>query len=414
MVCSMRTLLSAATSGLALWALTACSMTSPPLGNPEDPYPLAKPPQVGEVLHLPTGTTVTEAQMLAIASDARIVYVGETHDNPAAHRVQLAVLKAMSERWPGQVSLGMEMLIPAQQPVLDRWTAGELDEKEFLKQSDWYSVWRADFALYRDLLLFARDHRIPLVGLNADDALVKAVSRSAPGEMTPEDQAKLPQMDMSDPYQTAFVEALFGGHAAGENRLAGFQRVQTLWEETMAENVVRHLQTFSGDTQRMVILAGGNHIRYGFGIPRRVFRRLPVSYVLVGSEEIALQEGKTPQTMDVTLPRFPMPPYDFVAFTVYEELPERVKLGVRMEEQEGKVVVLGVIPGSTADKGGIREGDIIRTLNGETITENFDLIYAIGQRKKGDQAVVGVERGGETLKLPVEFQPLPPGDPHKP
>lgn len=413
MVCSMRTLLSAATSGLALWALTACSMTSPPLGNPEDPYPLANPPQVGEVLHLPTGTTVTEAQMLAIASDARIVYVGETHDNPAAHRVQLTVLKAMSERWPGQVSLGMEMLVPAQQPVLDRWTAGELDEKEFLKQSDWYSVWRADFALYRDLLLFARDHRIPLVGLNADDALVKAVSRSAPGEMTPEDQAKLPQMDMSDPYQTAFVEALFGGHAAGENRLAGFQRVQTLWEETMAENVVRHLQTFPGDTQRMVILAGGNHIRYGFGIPRRVFRRLPVSYVLVGSEEIALQEGKTPQTMDVTLPRFPMPPYDFVAFTVYEELPERVKLGVRMEEQEGKVVVLGVIPGSTADKGGIREGDIIRTLNGETITENFDLIYAIGQRKKGDQAVVGVERGGETLKLPVEFQPLPPGDPHR-
>jgi predicted metalloprotease with PDZ domain len=163
----------------------------------------------------------------------------------------------------------------------------------------------------------------------------------------------------------------------------------------------------------MVVLAGGNHIRYGFGIPRRVFRRLPVSYVLIGSEEIAVQEGKTPQTMDVTMPLFPMPPYDFVAFTVYEELPERVKLGVRMEEQDGKVVVLSVIPGSTADQGGIRAGDILRTINGEIITENFDLIYAIGQRKKGDLGIVEVERDGESLKLPVEFQPLPPGDPHR-
>jgi len=410
----LRILTPAAILSLALLLLSACTMSQVPIGNPELPYPPAQPPQVGEIMHIPTGTPVSEAQLLAAATDARIVYVGETHDNPAAHRVQLAVLKAMAERWPGQVSLGMEMLVPAQQPVLDRWIAGELDEKEFLKQSDWYSVWRADFALYRDLLLFARDHEIPLLGLNADDDLVKTVSRTAPGDMPPEELAKLPQMDMSDPYQTAFVEALFGGHAPGEKRLAGFQRVQTLWEETMAENVVRHLQTFPGDTQRMVVLAGGNHIRYGFGIPRRVFRRLPSSYVLVGSEEIQLQEGKKPQTMNVTLPLFPMPPYDFVVFTVYEGLPDRVKLGVRMEEQDGKVVVLAVVPGSSADQGGVQPGDIILTLDGEPIVENFDLIYAIGQRQKGDRSTLTVERDGETLKLAIEFQPLPTGEGHKP
>ncbi len=76
-------------------------MPRAPLGNPENPYPLADPPKVGEIMHLPTGTMVSEAQMLAVASDARIVYVGETHDNPAAHRVQLAVLKAMSRTLAG-------------------------------------------------------------------------------------------------------------------------------------------------------------------------------------------------------------------------------------------------------------------------------------------------------------------------
>jgi hypothetical protein len=183
----------------------------------------------------------------------------------------------------------------------------------------------------------------------------------------------------------------------------------------MAESVVRHLQTFPHDTQRMVVLAGSHHIRYGFGIPRRVFRRLPVSYVLIGSEEIEFPEHRLGQRMRVQLPAFPMVPYDYVVFTAYEDLPgDRVKLGVRMEEQDGRVVVLAVVPGSTAEHGGVQAGDIILALDGEPIAENFDLVYAIGQRQTGDKALLEVERDGEVLRLEVEFQPLPMTEGHKP
>jgi uncharacterized iron-regulated protein len=407
-------LLRGAALPLALLALTACSMSQLPLGNPEAPYPPAQPPRVGEILHIPTGTGVTEAQMLAAASDARIVYVGETHDNPAAHRVQLAVLQAMAERWPGQVSLGMEMLTRAEQPVLDRWVAGEFSEKEFLKAADWYTVWSLDFAYYRDLLHFAREQKIPVVGLNAEKALVRAVSQRDLAELDPAERDRLPEMDMSDPYQTAMVEAVFGGHSGGTNQLAGFQRVQTLWDETMAESVVRHLQSFPHDNQRMVVLAGSHHIRYGFGIPRRVFRRLPVSYALIGSEEVEFPEHRLGQRMRVQMPAFPMPPYDYVVFTAYEDLPgDRVKLGVRMEEQDGRVVVLAVVPGSAAERSGVLAGDTLLSLDGEPISENFDLVYAVGQKVRGDRGVLAVERGGEVLQLEVDFQPLPPAEPHK-
>jgi hypothetical protein len=166
------------------------------------------------------------------------------------------------------------------------------------------------------------------------------------------------------------VEAVFGGHTAGAKHLAGFQRVQTLWDETMAESVVRHLQSFPHDNQRMVVLAGSHHIRYGFGIPRRVFRRLPVSYALIGSEEVEFPEHRLGQRMRVQMPAFPMPPYDYVVFTAYEDLPgDRVKLGVRMEEQDGRVVVLAVVPGSAAERGGVLAGDTILSLDGEPITE---------------------------------------------
>jgi uncharacterized iron-regulated protein len=405
----------AATCCLALPLMTACSITPSLYGDPEHPYPSAQPLEVGTIVHLPTGLVVSEEEMLAAVTDMRIVYVGETHDNPAAHRVQLTVLAAMAERWPGVVSLGMEMLTPAQQPVLDRWVAGELSEKEFLKEVDWYSTWSMDFDLYRDLLLLARDRQIPVIGLNADKALVKAVGRKAPAELTEEERAKLPEMDMTDPYQTALVEAIYGGHAAGEGRLAGFQRVQTLWDETMAENVANHLLGCLDGTRRMVVLAGGNHVRYGFGIPRRVFRRLPTSYALVGSREVVVPKDKEERYMDVDIPGFPMPPYDYLVGIVYESLPvDKVKLGVRMEEQEGKVVVKEVVAGSAADQAGVQAGDVILAIDQEPVSENFDLIYAVGQKSKGDKGTLEVERAGARLTLAVEFQPLPQSGAHKP
>jgi uncharacterized iron-regulated protein len=314
----------------------------------------------------------------------------------------------MAERWPGQVSLGMEMFTRKQQPVLDRWVAGELSEKAFFKEADWYSVWSMDFALYRDLMNYARDQRIPVIGLNADKDLVKTVGRSTPAEMTEEDRLRLPEMGLADPYHTAMVKAIYGGHAAGDSHLAGFQRVQTLWDETMAESIADYLLGCLDGTRRMVVLAGGNHVRYGFGIPRRVFRRLPTSYLLVGSHEVEIPESKKDRLMDVQMPRFPMPPYDFQVFTAYEDLPgERVKLGVRMEEKDGQVIARDVVPGSTAETAGVKPGDIIVALDGTAIKENFDLVYEVGKRREGDKGALEVERGGERLKLDLDFQPLP-------
>jgi hypothetical protein len=321
----------------------------------------------------------------------------------------------MAERWPGQVGLGMEMFTRKQQPALDRWVAGGLSEKAFLKEVNWAAGWKMDFALYRDLLTFARDRHIPIIGLNAEKDLVKAVGKAAPAELTAEDHDRLPEMDMTDPYQTALVKAIYAGHVASDNQLAGFLRVQTLWDETMAESVANHLQTCLDGTLRMVVVAGGNHIRYGMGIPRRVFRRLPTSYVLIGSDEIVIPESKQDRLMDVELPGFPMPPYDYVAYVAYEDLPgERVKLGVRMEEKDGRVVVMDVVPDSTAAKAGVQSGDVLLAIDAEPIAESFDLVYAVGQKSKGDKGRLEVERAGTKLTLDLDFQPLPKAEAHKP
>jgi uncharacterized iron-regulated protein len=339
-----------------------------------------------------------------VATDTRIVYVGETHDNPASHRLELTVLRAMAERYPDGVALGMEMFTPAQQEILDRWVSGELSEKAFVKQSRWQVQWQMDFDYYRPLLDFARERSIPVIGLNAPKSLVKSAARQELGELSVEERRQLPEMDREDPYHGAFVTAMYGDHVHGNSGIEGFRRVQTLWDETMAESVVRYLESPAGKTRRMVVVAGGNHIRHGFGIPRRVFRRLPTSYILIGSKELVIPDDKRDRMMDVEVPRFPMPPYDFLAFTEYEDLARPgVRRGVMLEEAEGKVRVKAVLPNSAAEAAGLLAGDVLLAFDGVPLAENYDLIYEVKQKRPGDQSVLQIERDGKEQTVEVTF-----------
>jgi uncharacterized iron-regulated protein len=388
--------------------LGACTSPATLLGNPQAPYPPATPPQVGEILHTRTGFWVSGADMVAAATDSRIVYVGETHDNPASHRLQLDLLRSLAQRYPGRTAVAMEMFTPAQQDLLDAWVAREIDEKTFLK--GWYSGWKMDFAYYRDILTYCRDRGIPILGINAEKKLVQAVGRQDFTELSAEEQARLPAtLDLRDPYHQALTAAIFDGHGQGA-MLAGFQRVQTLWDETMAENIVRYLASPQGDDFHLLVLAGGNHVRNGFGIPRRVFRTLPLSYTLIGNEELEVSAAKKKEAyMDVTLPDFPMPAYDYLVFTRYEELvkPEEVKLGIMFADKGGQVIVSGVLPESVAARIGVREGDVLRRLDGEDIVESFDLIYALQQKKIGEKGQLTVERDGATLVLDLTYAAAP-------
>ena len=209
---------------LCLFVLTACGPTNRQLmGDPQNPYPLQSAPQIGQIVHLPTGAIVSATQMFALAGDARIVYFGETHDNPASHRLELQLLQALAELHPGRQALGMEMFAHAQQPLLDRWVAGELNEKAFLKESRWFENWGMDFAYYRDLLNFARERRIPVIALNAERSLVGALRGKPPDQLSAEEQARLPKLDLNDPYQRGLVAAIFGDHSHQGMQLDGFR-----------------------------------------------------------------------------------------------------------------------------------------------------------------------------------------------
>jgi uncharacterized iron-regulated protein len=282
------------------------------------PYPPEGRPTPGDIVHVATGLPVSFDGLMDMVAGARLVCIGETHDNLEAHRVQLRILRELERRFPGRIALGMEMFRAPQQAVLDRWSRGELDEAEFLEAVDWRRTWGLDFAYYRDILAFARERRVDLIALNPSRELQDAVKRQGPEALPEELRSELPELGMPDPFQRALLLAVYRAHRPTGGDFEAFFRVQRLWEESMAERVVDYLQSARGAGRIMVTLTGGGHVEYGVGLPKKVLRRMPLPYVIVAPTEIEVPMEK--RMPGVVQPEIPLLPADFIWWVNYEDL----------------------------------------------------------------------------------------------
>ncbi len=396
---------------LALFLSGCAANYSAVTGTAEMPYPPSSPPKVEEILHLPTGLRFSVDGMIGMLSGARLVCVGETHDNLNDQRVELTVVRELHRRFPGKVAIGMEMFRETQQAVLDRWVKGELTELEFLKASKWYETWGFDFGAYRDLLLFARENRIDVIALNPPKDLQDAVRRTGLDNVPEELRRSLPEIGEIDPWQRAVLRGVFVGHAGhggGDESFDAFLRVQLLWEETMARKVVEYLDSPRGEGKRMVTITGGWHVKYGFGLPKKVVRRMPIPYTILLPEEISTPEQQEGRMMRVDLPEVPLLPAHFLWYVPYNGIEEkRVRMGIRMAEKDGRLLVESVAPGSPAEKAGIAEGDELLALDGVPVEETVDVLFRVGEKRDGDTMRVSVLRDGEEKPLDLTFFRMP-------
>lgn len=385
------------------------------------PYAPESTPASEDIYHVPTGLKLTMDAAMNMASSARLVCVGETHDNYNAQRVALIVIRDMYQRNPGKIAIGMEMFREPQQEALDKWVRGGFaDEAEFLKAVKWYGNegWSYDFAYYRDILNFAREKGIDVIALNPSRELETQVSRSGVDNLAPALKSRLPALGEADPIQAAVLKGIFGGHTASSSdaRLDGFIRTQMLWEETMAERIVGYLRSPRGENKKVVTITGGWHVRYGFGLPKKVVRRMPMAYTIIMPDEIGPPEDESAgQTMAVDLPEIPLLPSDFVWFVKYESYEgRRMRIGARLDETKGgEVVVEAVVPGSPGAKAGLRKGDTIFSIDGKPVRESFDVIYPLTQKREGDTVTLVVRDDGQERTLPVTLFRMPRQHPMK-
>jgi uncharacterized iron-regulated protein len=384
--------------GAAPESAAAAASDNAPAGSPASPYrPMDSIPP-GTIVHVATGREVTFDQMMDIIGDDRVVYVGEMHNNASDHEIELRVLKALAARHPGGLMVGMEMFSRDAQKDLDDWLAGRMDPDRFLHL--YYDNWSEYYGYYRDILEFCKASDIPIVALNADTDEVRATSR---GERNrPEDWAA-EGWDGKDPYHHAYLDAVMGGH--GHGAPGRFYAVQLLWEETMAQAAYDALTAPWGKDRQLLVLAGAGHVQYGFGVPRRLFNRLPVSYATVVPFVQELPENRSDLRMDVEMPQFPLPVADFAWAVPFKDLEAgRVRLGVRIEPDEKGLRVTEVAHGSAAETAGVKAGDILVDLDGRSLTDMADVQAALTLAHPGGRGTLVVERAGAQVRLTVPYR----------
>ncbi|MEW6086792.1 MAG: ChaN family lipoprotein [bacterium] len=356
--------------------------------------------KAGDIIHIQTGFVISVENMIDIIKDSRIIYIGETHDNIEAHHVQLEVIKKLHELYPDNLSVGVEMFPKSYQKILDKWSMGELTEKEFIRQTNWYSTWGINYKYYADIFNFIKEKKLPLIGLNVPREILKDMKISGIDITREKYREDIPDIDMNDPYYISYMKSYFSGHGSTGRGLDTFIQIQAMWDEIMAKTLVDFLTRNNG--MKIVVLAGGNHVKYGFGIPRRAFRKMPLPYKIIIPREVSIPEDKKDKLMDVDLPDLNIPAADFFWMVNYTDLDkEKIRLGIMTDDTQGKIVVKSILPESLAEKSGILAGDIVSMYNDEDLTEVSDLIYLLDKEKPGNHAVLEILRGGETLKIDI-------------
>ena len=165
-------------------------------------------PRAGRLLRVSDGRELGLDEALAELAAARLVFLGEFHDQPDHHQAQLAVIRALHEA-DHPVAVGLEMFRADDQPALDSWVDGTLPLAEFL--SVYYANWNFPWAFYGDIFLYAREHAIPLVGLNLPLELVQQVARSGFGSLSPGQLQRLPAVQcVVEPEYEAFIRRAMG------------------------------------------------------------------------------------------------------------------------------------------------------------------------------------------------------------
>ncbi len=227
--------------------------------------------------------------MLADLARADVVFVGEQHDDPNTHRLELAILEGLARR-RGNIALALEMFERDVQGLVSEYGAGSTAEEAFLKGSRPWPRYATD---YRPLVEFAKSRQWPIVASNVPRRLASAVSKGGLAALkTSNGDSALYAADLrcpEDDYFDRFAETMASHPMPGTEKMPAaeqramaqrFYESQCLKDETMAESVVKA----RGQGSPLVVHVNGSfHSDFGDGAAERVRRRLPRARVAVVS-----------------------------------------------------------------------------------------------------------------------------------
>ena len=245
----MRHLLLSGFSLCLMLSLGGCQASLPPLPSWQSSEGRTHA-ELGHIIDLASGRAISPEQLVQRLAGTPRVLVGEKHDNPDHHALQLWLLRAMQGNRV-QGSLLLEMLQPEQQPLVDK-VQGQPLPANLPKALAWQEGW--DWQLYGPIVREALQDRVQLLAANL-----------SPGEMRQAYRQPAPltgKRSNAPAVKGALLEQVRAGHCGmlPESQLPAMLAVQQQRDRRMAERLL-------SAPQPALLFAGAYHVRKDLGIP---------------------------------------------------------------------------------------------------------------------------------------------------
>lgn len=288
---------------LALLLLAGCAAVPPGTLRDTD-HPLA-----GRLWDVAAQGFLDEAELLRRAASVEALLLGEIHDNPEHHRLQLKVLHARLAAG-ARPALLMEQFDVDQQVALDEARRTGKDLAPLMHGWDWPQ--------YQPLVALAGTAGLALQAANLPRAAARPVVREGFASLPAGELRRLALEavwnDDRQTYMTEVIEASHCGMISPPMR-DGLVRAQRLRDATLADAAL-------GQVDRgVVFILGRGHARRDVGVPLYLAARRPATRVLsIGFVEVGA--GKTAPTQYETERVGNIAPYDILWFTPRAERPD--------------------------------------------------------------------------------------------
>ncbi|MDH5544752.1 MAG: ChaN family lipoprotein [Gammaproteobacteria bacterium] len=372
---------------------------------------------VGNWVDTKSEEVIEAKKVLGKAEGAKVVLLGEDHENAEHHRWQLGMISQIYSRRQN-IALGFEMFPREVQPILDDWVAGEISEDQFLSQVKWHEIWNYDSDLYMPIFHFARMNRIPMFALNIPREVVSMIGDKGWAELSPKMRESIgepapPTSEFKEMMQQVFMQHMPHGQAQegeapeiDQDKLSNFMYGQLAWDRAMAGSIKSILESDKFDS--VVAIMGAGHIIPTTAVPYQL-SALKTKDVLsfmpwddtMHCEEFSQSIAHFAFGVDKKTERF--------AHGKSSKL-RRVMLGVFLEKSEDGVLVSRVVDDSIAQSAGIEKDDIIVEIAGKKATEVEDVIRAVRKIAPGTWLPLTVKRMTKNIAMVAKFPPSPSDD----
>lgn len=216
--------------------------------------------------------TFTSADLDALPMPFVLV-LGERHGHKGDLKTALQIVDRLDERGP--VTLAIEAVHESNQPVIDRFTAGEIKAGKLPAALDWSETWGFPWKPYKPLVTAAaRGTPVVAAGLKLGPK--------------PEDR----EVQIPEGYD-AFLKQMMGGHGHGmDEAMAARFTTSMAWRDFRIGELA--VQGWSGEGA-LVVLTGKGHVEGGMGTNWQLGRltEAPVTSVVLGHEDARCEPGDT-------------------------------------------------------------------------------------------------------------------------